>query len=40
LTPRIFEKVQSLQANIERVFYGKPAVVKSLLVALFSGGHV
>jgi len=33
-------KIQALQKNIERVFYGKPDVVRSLLVALFSNGHV
>ena len=36
---KLSAKIQSLQANIERVFYGKPEVVKSLLVALFSNGH-
>ena len=33
-------KIRSLQENVGRVFYGKPDVIKSLLVALFSAGHV
>ena len=33
-------KIERLQKNVERVFYGKPEAVKSLLVALFSNGHV
>ena len=33
-------RIQALQKNIERVFYGKPEAVKSLLVAVFSNGHV
>lgn len=33
-------KIQALQANIERVFYGKPEAVKALMAALFSNGHV
>jgi len=37
---QVFDAIQQLQANIERVFYGKPKVVQSLLVALFSNGHV
>ena len=37
---QILDKIQALQANVERVFYGKPDVVRMLLVALFSSGHV
>ena len=40
LADEIARKIARLQANIERVFYGKSEVVKSLLVALFSNGHV
>jgi len=40
MNPELLDKIARLQANIERVFYGKPEVVKSLLVALFSHGHV
>ena len=39
LTPDMLDRIQRLQANIERVFYGKPEVVKRMLVALFSNGH-
>jgi MoxR-like ATPase len=34
------DKVQTLQNNIERVLYGKPEAIRSMLVALFSNGHV
>ena len=40
VTSRTLEKIRGLQSNIKRVFYGKDEVVKSLLVALFSNGHV
>ena len=40
MTPEMLSIIQTLQANIERVFYGKPELVKSLLVAVFSNGHV
>ncbi len=36
----LLTKIARLQDNIERVFYGKPEVVKTLLSALFSNGHV
>ena len=36
----VSEKIERLKANVQRVFYGKPEVVESLLVALFSNGHV
>ena len=35
----ISKKVEGLKANIERVFYGKPEAVESLLVVLLSNGH-
>jgi MoxR-like ATPase len=40
MTPEQIARIQALQQNIERVFYGKPEAVKSLLVAVFSNGHV
>ena len=40
MTPEQVAPIEALQKNIERVFYGKPEVVKSLLVAVLSGGHV
>ena len=40
MTPRQIEQIARLQANVERVFYGKSAVVRNLLAALFSNGHV
>jgi MoxR-like ATPase len=40
VTPELNGKIERLQANIERVFYGKPEVVRALLVAVFSKGHV
>jgi MoxR-like ATPase len=40
VTPELNEKINRLQANIESVFYGKPEVVRALLVAVFSKGHV
>ena len=40
MNQEIFEKIERLHRNIERVFYGKPEVVQSLLVALISNGHV
>jgi len=40
LSSRQIEQIERLQANIERVFYGKTDVVRSLLAALFSNGHV
>jgi MoxR-like ATPase len=40
MTPEQLARIQALQKNVERVFYGKPEAVKSLLVAVFSNGHV
>ena len=40
MTPDMLERIRRLQANIERVFYGKSDVVRQMLVALFSRGHV
>jgi len=40
MVPEQLKKIESLQRNIEKVFYGKPEAIQSLLVALFSNGHV
>ena len=40
MTPKVFDRIKRLEENIHQVFYGKPEVVKKLLVALFSAGHV
>ena len=40
VTRETHQKILALQKNIENVFYGKSDVVKTLLAALFSGGHV
>ncbi|MFH1497846.1 MAG: MoxR family ATPase [Verrucomicrobiota bacterium] len=40
MTTAATEKIAQLQANIERVLYGKPEAIRTVLVALFSGGHV
>ncbi len=40
MTPQIFDRIRDIQENVGRVFYGKPNVVKSLLIALLSNGHV
>jgi len=34
------EKIEVLKNNIEKAFIGKPDVIKMVLVALFSGGHI
>ncbi len=34
------EKIEDLRSNIEKAFIGKPDVIKMVLVALFSGGHI
>ena len=40
MTPEVCDRIKRLEDNIHQVFYGKPDVVKILLVALFSAGHV
>jgi MoxR-like ATPase len=40
VTPELAARLAALRANIEKVFYGKPEAVNSLLVALLSNGHV
>jgi len=40
MTQDTLTKIPRLQENIQRVFYGKPEVVKMLLAALISNGHV
>ncbi|HPD13872.1 MAG TPA: MoxR family ATPase [Planctomycetota bacterium] len=36
----LHDKTVRLQANIERVFIGKPEAVRLVLVGLFAGGHI
>lgn len=36
----LLPKIEALQKNIETVFYGKSEAVRTMLVALVSGGHV
>ena len=33
-------RLAAVRAGVERVFVGRPAVVRSLLVGLLSGGHI
>lgn len=40
VTPELTTRLCALRNNIEKVFYGKPEAVNSLLVALLSNGHV
>ena len=40
VTPELSTRLAALRDNIEKVFYGKPEAVNSLLVALISNGHV
>jgi MoxR-like ATPase len=39
-TSESFQQVQTLIANIEKVFMGKPGVVRQALVGLLAGGHI
>ena len=41
MTPekKIQDRIEAIQANISKVFYGKPEAVKTVLVSLIAGGH-
>lgn len=39
-TTELLDRIQHLGDNVQRVIRGKPDVVKTTLIALFSGGHI